>query len=109
MYCIVRITWEYQGRTGYAFDIFGFPELGKDYDMLEWDDYWYTEGNGSCDRNRWYIIDLPESLDSCGDTIKFLKVEMVTPLVEHERDLRFSRTTKNILWNLDRDPPYAGH
>lgn len=64
----VRIKWEFDGKSGEFIEEFGYPE----FDPKDFNDFWYTEGNGRCDCNRSRMCGLPEM--PCGERIKFTEI-----------------------------------
>lgn len=96
MYLVIRIHWRYQGKSGYAFDSFGFPDhedgsnwLRDDPDWWEHVRYWYEDGNGGCDCNRSQIVRVIDSdvRWPCGHTITFDEIVPATPPIERIEEI----------------------
>lgn len=92
VHCPIRIHWSYSGQSGIADHqaIAMVDEYTHEWCLSE---YWWTEGNGSCDCNRGSFIGLtyeefPELFHEehhddpkCGDKIIISRLESLDPLI----------------------------
>ncbi len=74
----IKLVFTRDGNKYEVIDTYGFTWRCGDED---WSDYYWTDGNGSCDDNRSRIIheNFPEfpEIEQCGDTIELESLEFL--------------------------------